>query len=204
MWLARHARRRPPVLADERRPQELARVARRRLSAAHQSPGGDGRRAVVEVYAVDRSRSILPGIEERAFHSAFVSSTGAAREGSCDGGVPRLRFVGHAETSAEAPDRRLCPKPSVERSRQRPAHLADEGYSRCCPRCKVPISFFPPPTVARSACAASPSRPQSRNPCSASSASPCRNTSSSIANVVQTRRSPELILKGLAGFYPAS
>src|SRR5438034_6952529 len=42
------------VLADERRPQELARVARRRLPAAHQSAGGHGRRALVEVHAVDR------------------------------------------------------------------------------------------------------------------------------------------------------
>ena len=41
---AGHGGRRPPVLADERGPQELARVARRGLSAAHQHPGRDGRR----------------------------------------------------------------------------------------------------------------------------------------------------------------
>ena len=123
---ARHGRRRPPVLGDQRRSQELARIARRRLSAAHQSAGGDGGRAVVEVYAVDRSRGIVPRAEERAFHSAFVSSTGAAREGSRDGGVPRLRAVGHAEASAEAPagDRSAA---VGQRSRQCPAHVADEG-----------------------------------------------------------------------------
>ena len=89
-------RRRALVLADERRSQELARIARGRLSAAHQSEGGDGRRAVVEVHAVDGGRGVVPGAEERAFDSAFVSSTGAARQGSRDGGVPGLRALGHA------------------------------------------------------------------------------------------------------------
>ena len=36
----------------------------------------------------------------------FVSPTGAARQGSRDGGVPGLRSVGHAQTSAEAPAQR--------------------------------------------------------------------------------------------------
>jgi transposase len=51
------------VLADERRPQELAGIARRRLPAAHESAGRHGRGAVVEVHAVDRGRSILPRTE---------------------------------------------------------------------------------------------------------------------------------------------
>jgi hypothetical protein len=61
-------------LADQRRPQELARVARGRLSAAHQSTGGHGRRDVGQVHAVDRGRGGLPRAEERAFDSAAVSS----------------------------------------------------------------------------------------------------------------------------------
>ena len=76
--------------------KKLARVARRRLPAAHQSAGGHGRRAVVEVHAVDRGRGVVPGAEERAFDSAVVSSTGAARQGARDGGVSGLRALGHA------------------------------------------------------------------------------------------------------------
>jgi len=57
---------------------------------------------MVEVNATDRGRSLLPRAQERAFHKAAVSSTGAAREGSCDGRIPRLRLVGHAQTSAQA------------------------------------------------------------------------------------------------------
>jgi hypothetical protein len=41
-----------------------ARCARRRLPAAHQSSGGNCRTAVVEIQAVDRSRSLLPSPEE--------------------------------------------------------------------------------------------------------------------------------------------
>jgi hypothetical protein len=40
------------------------------------------------VHAVDRGGSIFPCPEERAFDSAFVSSIGAACEGSRDGGLP--------------------------------------------------------------------------------------------------------------------
>ena len=40
--------------------------------------------------------------------SASVSPTGAARQGPRDGGVPRLRALGHVETSAETPARD-CP-----------------------------------------------------------------------------------------------
>ena len=58
-----------------------------------------------QVHAVDRGRSILSGTEERAFDSAVVPSTGAARQGARDGGVPGLCPVGHPETSAEAPAR---------------------------------------------------------------------------------------------------
>src|SRR5580658_9064500 len=52
---AGYGRRRPLVLADQRRSPKLARIPRRRLSAAHQSQGRDGRRTVVEVHAVDGS-----------------------------------------------------------------------------------------------------------------------------------------------------
>ncbi len=88
--------------------------------------GGNGGRVVGEVHAVDGGRGIVPGIEERAFDSAFVSSAGAARQGSRDGGVSGLRALGHAQTSAEAPasDR---PEAIGERSRERPADVADEG-----------------------------------------------------------------------------
>jgi hypothetical protein len=72
------------------------RFPRGSLSAAHQSEGGNSRRAVVQVYAVDGGGSVVPGLEERAFDSALVSSVGAARQGSRDGGVFGLRAVGHA------------------------------------------------------------------------------------------------------------
>src|SRR4051812_37337780 len=55
----------------------------------------------------------------------------------------------------------------------------------------------PPPTVGRSACAGSPSRRRSRNHCSGSLASAYLTIFSSIAIVVQTRRSPEPIFNGL-------
>ena len=80
-------------------------AARRRLHAAHQSGGRHGRRTLVPVHAVDRSRGIVPRPEKRAVHSAVVPSEGAARQSACDGGLPRLCPVGHAEASAEAPAR---------------------------------------------------------------------------------------------------
>jgi hypothetical protein len=49
-----------------------------------------------KVHATDRGRSLVPGIEKRTLHSAVVSSTGAARESSCDGRIPRLCAMGHA------------------------------------------------------------------------------------------------------------
>src|SRR5260370_24112783 len=97
------------MLADQRGPQDLAGIARGRLSAAHQSEGRDGGRVVVQVYATDGGRGIVPGIEERAFDSTSVSPTGAARQGPRDGGLPGVCALGHFETSAEAPTNE-CPK----------------------------------------------------------------------------------------------
>src|ERR1035441_9786954 len=68
------------VLADQARSQKLARSARGRLSAAHQSHRGFGRGVMVEVHAADRGRSLLSGAEERAFSQALVSPVGAARK----------------------------------------------------------------------------------------------------------------------------
>jgi hypothetical protein len=76
-----------------------------RSSAAPQSQGGNGGRAVVEVHAADGSGSVVPGAEERTFGSALVSSTGNTRKSARDGRVPRLCVVGHAEASAETPAR---------------------------------------------------------------------------------------------------
>ncbi|EQD66932.1 transposase IS4 family protein [mine drainage metagenome] len=84
-------------------PQTLARSARGRISAAHQSHRGDGRGAMVQVHAADRGRSVLPGAEERAVRQALVSPVGAARESAHSGRVPRLRLMGHPETFAQAP-----------------------------------------------------------------------------------------------------
>ena len=58
--------------------------------------------------AVNGSRGIVPGLEERAFDSTFVSPVGAARQGSRDGGVSGLRAVGDIETSTKAPARAGC------------------------------------------------------------------------------------------------
>src|SRR5271156_3370111 len=51
----------------KRGPQELARIARGSLSAAHESASGDGGRVVVEVYAADGGGGVVPRVEERAF-----------------------------------------------------------------------------------------------------------------------------------------
>src|SRR5207253_2482039 len=102
-------RRRALVLADQRGSQELARIARGRISAAHQSPSRDGGRAVGQVHAVDGGRGVISGLEERAFDPAFVSSAGAARQGSRDGGVLGLRTLGHAQTYVET-QAKLDPK----------------------------------------------------------------------------------------------
>src|SRR5579864_818665 len=123
---AGHGQRRPFVVADKRRSQKVARISRGSLSAPHQSPGGNGGTVMVKVYAVDGGRGGIPGTEERAFHPAFISSTGAARQGPRHGGVPRLRSVGHVETSAEAPA--YAGREAIgERSRQSPATFADES-----------------------------------------------------------------------------
>ena len=100
---ARYSRGRSPAVVHQRRSQGLARTAGRRVHAAHQSPGRHSRRALVPLHAVDRGRGIVPRAEKRAVHPAPVSSTGAARQSARDGRLPRLRSVGHAEASAEAP-----------------------------------------------------------------------------------------------------
>src|SRR5579872_5530219 len=80
----------------------MARIARRRLSATHQSAGRHGRGTVVEVHAVDRGRSFLPGAQERTIDSTAVSSTGTARQSPRDGRVPGLCALGYFETPAQA------------------------------------------------------------------------------------------------------
>src|SRR5436305_11464281 len=105
----------------------MAWTAGRRLYAAHQSSGRRGRRTLVAVNAVDRGRGIVPRAEKRAVHPALVSSTGTARQSSRDGRVPQLRFVGHAETSAETP-RRDHPAAVNQLSRQCTAILRHESF----------------------------------------------------------------------------
>src|SRR2546425_8832993 len=67
---------------------------------------------VVAVHAVDRSRSILPSAEERAFDSTVVSSEGAARQSLRDGSVPGLCALGTFKhlLKRRAP---IEPKPSL-------------------------------------------------------------------------------------------
>src|SRR2546423_9812835 len=60
-------------------------------------------RSMVEVYAVDGGRSVVPGTEERTFHSASLSSKGAARQSPRDGSVSGASPWGHLKTSAAAP-----------------------------------------------------------------------------------------------------
>src|SRR3954451_13173907 len=90
-------------MVDQTRSPGLARTAGGCVYAAHQSAGRHRRRALVPLHAVNRGRGHVPRTEKRTVHSAPVSSTGAGRQSSCDGRLRRLRFVGHAETSAEAP-----------------------------------------------------------------------------------------------------
>jgi len=70
------------------------------------------------------------GAQKPAIPPALVPSTGAACEGSCDGGVPRLRPVGHAEAAAEAPARHP-PATLRERCQQHAAVVGDEGARSC-------------------------------------------------------------------------
>src|SRR3982751_5739793 len=76
-------------------------------------------------------------------------------------------------------------------------HYRQARRWRCFLLCPVPISFCPPLTDARSAYAVSRNPPPSRNRCCSNSVSPCLRASNLIANVVQTRRLPELIPKHL-------
>jgi Transposase DDE domain len=71
--------------------------------ATHQPVGRDARGAVVEVHAVDRGGSVVPGTEERACGSTTVPSERTAGQGPRDGGVSWLCALGDLETSAEAP-----------------------------------------------------------------------------------------------------
>ena len=65
--------------SDQRRSQGLARTAGRRLYAAHQSAGRHGRRTLVAVHAVDRSRGILSRAEKRTvrFGRCFIKRSRA-------------------------------------------------------------------------------------------------------------------------------
>src|SRR3954453_19562434 len=99
---AADARRRSPFVEHQRRSQDLARTAGGRLHAANQSASGYSRRALVTIHAADRGGSILPRTQKRTLHPSSVPSTGAARQGSCDGCLSWLRTVGHAQAFAEA------------------------------------------------------------------------------------------------------
>ena len=68
----------------------------------------------------------------------------------------------------------IIPKPSASGSANAQP-LSPMRLSPCSRLCKAPTSSCPPPTVMRSACAALPSPPQSRNPSSSNSASACPN-----------------------------
>jgi hypothetical protein len=83
-------------------------LAKHSLPAAQQPAGGNARGVMVEIYAVDRGRSIIPGTEERTFDLASLSSEGAARQSPRDGSVSGVSALGHLKTSAAAPDRILA------------------------------------------------------------------------------------------------
>ncbi len=101
---ARNRRRRAPVLAHASKiVKPGARRGKALICSVAISKAETAEAVVGEVHAVDRSRGFIPGAEERALHSASVSSEGAARQGSCHGRVPRLRALRHAETDAETP-----------------------------------------------------------------------------------------------------
>jgi hypothetical protein len=123
---ARHADRGASGLGGEERPSSVAGLARRRLHAAYQSPRGFGRANVVHVYATHRSGGFVSRPQERAFDSAFVSSEGAAGEGSRPSGFSRVRLVGDAEASPAA-SRRDRPTTLGQRCGPGSAVLPDEG-----------------------------------------------------------------------------
>jgi hypothetical protein len=113
-------------LGDQRRSKDLACTEGRRLHAPHQSPDRYRRRALEPLYAVDRGRGIVPRAQKRTLHPALVSSIGAAGQGACDGRLPGLRPVGHAQVSAEAPARHR-PAAILERRQQCAAVVGHEG-----------------------------------------------------------------------------
>ena len=155
-----------------------------------------------QVHAVDRGRGVVPGTEERAFDSAVVSSTGVARQGARHGGVPGLRAMGHFEASAQAPAGDRATSHRASGVEQRAAVVADEGSRsafhpakrrHCSPYHRWPRD--PPPPHHRTHGRAEIIAAATRH-------DPSRTTSNSIANVVQTRQLPELILNDLADFCP--
>jgi hypothetical protein len=124
--IARNARGHSSPLGDERRSQSLARSARRCLRAAHQSSGGIGRGAMVEVHPTHRSRSGVSCAEKRTLHPSAVPSERASREGSRDGGVSGLRPLGDIETSAQT---KGADRSAADRQRrfEHAALIPDEG-----------------------------------------------------------------------------
>src|SRR2546421_10176745 len=82
---------------------------------------------MVEVYAVDGGRSVVPGTEERTFHSASLSSKGAARQSPRAGSVSGVCALGHLKTSAAAP----ASLDSEASGGRRPEHSA--AYTQASP-----------------------------------------------------------------------
>src|SRR6267143_4157709 len=89
---------------------------------------------MVEVYAVDGGRSVVPGTEERTFHSASLSSKGAARQSPRDGGVSGVCALGHLKTSAAAPASLDC-ESCDGRGRERSA-----AYTHASPGTFIPTA----------------------------------------------------------------
>src|SRR5207237_5326934 len=107
----------------------LARLARRRLPAAHQLERRTRRRTLEEIHPTDRSRSGLPCIEKRAGHPAYLPSERASRESAHPRRVPRLCPLGDVQTSLETQTLGSLPSPcsgAAVDTPQRRHHLADD------------------------------------------------------------------------------
>src|SRR5713101_6278254 len=76
------------------------------LSAAYQSDSRWCCRSMEEIYATDGSRSSVSVSQERIEDSTAVPSIGTTGEGTCTGGVSRLRSAGDTEATLRTIQRR--------------------------------------------------------------------------------------------------
>jgi len=125
-----------------------------------------------------------------------IPSTGAARQGSRDGGLPVLRSLGNTETSPETPpDYR---SEAIGKRRDNAQPLSPMQALALLSTVQSADIVLPTTTVMRFGSAALPNPPANRNRSFTNWASASPAIFSSTANVVQTRPAPKPVFNHLA------